>query len=136
MDKLLDAAYRATSYVVDAPEGRFTLRVGERSPPLDDLLARCGTCAWAFVTACNPGSQMLSPTENHRRQEKLLQAVAAAGHPCCPGQGKGDDGAWPAEASLLIIGIDPVAACTLGRRFGQKAILIGETGEAVRLLWV
>ncbi len=136
MNDELDAVYRATSYVVFGPEQRFTLHIDEKSPHLDELLLRHGTSRWAFVSACNPGSITLTDEENRRRTEELRRLVVEAGYPFYAGEGVGDDGSWPPEPSLLILGIDFDAAAALGRRFEQNAILTGEIGEAVRLLWL
>src|SRR5688572_8377135 len=66
-DPGLESAYLATDYRVDAgPDGPFALRVGERCPDVDRLLARHGQSEWAFVTACNPESEQLTHPENER----------------------------------------------------------------------
>ena len=41
---------------------------------------------------------------------------------------------WPAEESLLIIGIPVDVACALGRSFAQLAIVAGELGAPAQLL--
>jgi hypothetical protein len=135
MNERLDAAYRATSYVVDGPDGAFALRVGETSPPLDELLVRHNTRCWAFVTACNPGSLPLSAEENRGRQAELEAVVSKAGYTFFAGQGVGEDD-WLPEASVLILGITPENAAALGRHFGQNAILTGEACGPARLLWL
>jgi hypothetical protein len=135
MNERLHNAYRATSYVVDGPEGRFVLRVDETSPPLDDLLVRHNTRCWAFVTACNPGSVLLSAEENRRRQAELEAVLREARYTLFAGQGVGEDD-WLPEASVLILGITPEDAAALGRHFGQNAILTGEACGPARLLWL
>ena len=60
LDEELIAAYRATDYHVFAGPP-FVLRIGERCPELDELLARSGTMGGAFLTAWNP------PTASRRR---------------------------------------------------------------------
>jgi hypothetical protein len=136
MSDALDAVYRATAYIVFGPEQRFTLRIDEPSPPLDDLLRQHGAKTWAFISACNPNSTPLPDAENRRRTAELRRLAIEAGYPFYEGEGVGDDGAWPPEPSLLILGITCTAAAELGRRFGQNAILAGETGSTVRLLWL
>jgi hypothetical protein len=135
MNERLDAAYRATSYVVDGPDGAFALRVGETSPPLDDLLRRHGARSWAFVTACNPGSIPLSADENRGRAEELTRVVSEGGYPFRTGRGIGE-GDWLPEESLLVLEIALEDAAALGRRFGQNAILVGEAGAPARLVWL
>jgi hypothetical protein len=130
----LDVAYRATVYCADTPEGPLTLRIGEVSAALDRLLGARGVASWALITAYNPGSVQTSAAENEARQLELRAAVMQAGHFFCDGAGVGDN--WPAEPSLLILGITEAAAAALGRRFGQLAIVVGEHGRPARLLWL
>ena len=51
-----------------------------------------------------------------------------------PGEGIGDDGTWPPERSLLVLGIDHAGAVQLGHRFGQRAIVWGELGGLAALV--
>jgi hypothetical protein len=131
----LEAPYRASTYVADTPAGRLGIRVGQASEPLDRLLDDRGVTSWAYVTAYNPGSQRLPPEANAARQRQLEEAVRVA-YATYRGEGVGDDGRWPPEPSLLILGIDEPAAAALGRRFGQAAIVCGSRGEAARLVWL
>jgi hypothetical protein len=50
-----------------------------------------------------------------------------------PGEGIGDDGVWPPERSVLVLGIEREAALQLGRRFGQRAIVCGDLGGLATL---
>ncbi len=133
----LRAAYEATSYVVhESPVGGFTIRCGDVSPALDALLAAAGTDTWAFITAHNPGSRRLDDAENRRRHAALVEEVGRRGLVCHAGAGRGDDGAWPAEESVLVPGLDEAAAVAIGRAFGQLAVVVGERGRPARLAWV
>jgi len=131
----LEAAYLATSYFVDGPEGRFAIRVGAVSPEADALAAAQHVNTWAFITAYNPGSVAAPAEDNRARQDELERAVTAAGLPFYRGEGKGD-GAWPAEPSLLVLGIGADDAAALARRFGQAAFVFGARGAAARLAWI
>ena len=131
----LEAAYRATSYFVDGPAGRFAVRLGARGPEADALASNHHARTWAYITAYNAGSVPASADHNRARQRELEQAVTAAGFIFYRGEGQGDDGAWPAEPSLLILGIGEEEATTLARRFGQAAFVFGEPGAAARLVW-
>ena len=130
---LLDA-YRRTAFVANTPSGRLSLRIGQRSSTLDDLLTEQGVTTWAYVTAFNPGSIVLTHEENVARQRELECAVASRGFTAYSGEGVGDDGRWPAESSLLVLGIGRSDAVQLGRRFGQFAIVYGELGREAELL--
>jgi hypothetical protein len=53
-----------------------------------------------------------------------------------PAIGVGDDGSWPAEQSLLVLGIDKAEAVALGRAFEQFAVVVGRRGGPARLAWI
>ena len=133
----LRAAYEATSYhVPDTPVGPLTIRCGCITEELDRLLDVAGSMTWAFVSAANPGSVRLDPSENLRRHEALLHHLRRHALPCHFGVGIGDDGSWPAEESVLVLGLDETAALSLGRTFGQRAVVVGERGRPARLAWI
>ncbi len=128
---MLNTAYATTAYWV---EDRFPIRCGERSPPLDALLAVSGHDTWAYVTACNPLSIALPDAANAERMTRLEARVVASGLPYLHGQGRGADGTWPPEPSLLVIGISQQDAVALAGAFRQAAILVGSRGGAARLV--
>lgn len=133
----LRVAYEATSYhVPDTPVGPLTIRCGCITESLDRLLDVAGSVTWAFVSAANPGSVQLDPSENLRRHEALLSHLRRYALPCHIGVGIGDDGSWPAEESVLVLGLDETAAVALGRTFGQRAVVVGERGRPARLAWI
>lgn len=136
IDPDLERAYRATSYWVDEDAGRFTIRCDEPCPALDRLLADAGATNWAFLTAWNPRSTLLTPEENLARQWRLEDAVGRGGWTWHRGAGVADRGGWPAEPSLLVLGITLAEAKALGRAFGQHAILAGARGGPARLVWL
>ena len=112
----LITAYRATSYFVDGPGGRFAVRVGQPSPEADALAAAHGAAVWAYVTAYNPGSVAASPERNEKKQWELEQVIVQMGYRFCRGEGAADDGSWPPEPSLLVLDADEAAAKALARR--------------------
>ncbi len=126
----LKNAYEATDYRVG---DRFTIRCGERSPPLEALLAESGHDTWAYITAWNPGSMALDTAENRRRMSDLSDRIALLGFPMLEGEGVGTGGDWPPEPSLLVLGIAASEALALGREFGQVAIVVGRLGAPARL---
>ena len=129
-------AYLATTYLAESPDGeRFPLRVGRRHPGLDARLRELGVRAWAFITACNPRSEPLPGAENAARMVRLREAVAGLGFAAWEGQGIGDDGDWPPEPSLLILGITRARAAEFAREFGQNAFVYGELDQPAILVW-
>ena len=128
-DAYLRTAYRAT---IDGE--RVEMRIGEVSEEVDRHLRARGAKSWAFVTASNPHAMRLGQIENTRRHAQLVAAVAAEGFAFFEGEGVGDDGSWPPERSLLIIGISATAASRIARGFEQEAIVVGALDEAARLV--
>ncbi len=133
-DEQLLTAYRNTSYFADTPEGRLRIRIGEAHPLLDTLLTARGHRHWAYVTAHNPGSMPLTTDENLARHARLEADVSARGYEAFTGEGVGDDVKWPAEASLLILGMPRAEATALGHSHDQRAVVWGGVGESALLL--
>jgi hypothetical protein len=134
MEPTLLDAYRRTAFIAYTSMGRVVLRIGKPSADLDALLSSTGVATWAYITACNPGSVRVTDGQNLARQRELEQVITARGCVSYRGDGIGDDGDWPAEPSLLILGIARDEAVQLGRRFGQLAVVCGERGHEVELV--
>ncbi len=126
----LETAYHATTYRVFSPP--IEIRTGAVHNTLDQLLEQHSALEWVFISAWNPMSVEQSATENDIAHQQLLAAVAAFPH--FEGAGVGDDGLWPPERSLLILGVSFEMAVGLGRRFRQQAIVCGRVGEMARLV--
>jgi hypothetical protein len=131
----LESAYRRTTYRAETPEGSLGLRVGLADSGLDRLLDGHSCRTWAFLTAWNPDSTLLATDINQQRQQQLEAEVGRRGWPVYPGAGVSDDGRWPGEPSLLILGIEAAEALQLAAQFGQLAILTGRHGEPAELGW-
>jgi hypothetical protein len=131
----LAEAYRATSYIVEAPGAPIALRVDEPSAELDELLGRFDARSWAFITAYNPYSEKRSADENQRRHRHLVERVTERGLTSFPTQGVDDDGTWPTERGLFIVDMSRDDALALGRELEQNAILVGARGGAPELLF-
>jgi hypothetical protein len=111
------------------------LRVGESNSALDGFLARLGVSEWAFVTAANPGSQLLPTEENALRHRRLREALEVQGYWFFPAVAIGDRGNWPPEQGFLIVGMAERDAVAMGRELGQNAIVYGCRGGLPRLGW-
>ena len=127
-------AYRCTTYRLAAPGGYIDIRIGRRHPRLDVLLSALSVTEWAFITAWNPGSNLGSTAQNTAAQVELERIVREGGHAFYPGEGIPDLAGWAPERSLWIAGVARAAAVELGRRFGQKAIVVGSSGASAELL--
>lgn len=136
VDPGLAAAYLGTDYLVALPGGEVALRIGEPVPArLARELAAEGALEWAFLTAWNPASRVLDDHTNQARQSRLVAALREAGFPVWPGEGRGRDGRWPPEPSVLVPGLGEAEAVEWGRRFEQNAVVIGRTEGVARLVW-
>ncbi len=123
IDQSLLAAYVRTTYRVDALD--LQIRIGLANANLQQLLTTYGAHTWAFITAWNPKSVLLSQHENEARHEMLVKIIEKMSYPYFVGHGIGDDENWPPEQSLLILGISKQEALALGRQFEQNAIVFG-----------
>jgi Protein of unknown function (DUF3293) len=134
IDPRLLQAFRKTRFIASTPVGELILRVGEENHELDHLLASFGAMCCAFVTAWNPGAARLSDEENTVRQNALVTGVQASGFQFFLGRGVGEEGNWPPEESILIVGIGRTSALEIARRHGQLAVVFAKYGEPVELL--
>lgn len=121
-----DAAYRATAYLLRDGFERVALRVGERSPALDRLLARRRAREGFILTADNPGSRRLPEAVNRRARLKLP--------PGPPTEAHADAGDWPSERGVLAF-VDERSARLLLGRLRQRACLRVARGRPPVLLY-
>lgn len=130
-----EAAYRATTYGVDDGGLRLAIRIGQRCAALDALLATRGVEEWAYLTAHNPGGRRAAPAANAAAQARLEAEIGAGGHASLRGASLGDGGGWPAEPSLLVLGLSRREALALAHRYGQEALIAGRRGEPAELVF-
>lgn len=128
----LQAAYRATSYLVHDGPTTCVLRIGRSAKPLHRHLGHPRACA--VLTAFNPGSQRLCAADNARRHARLCDRVRALRIAHLPAVGQADAADWPAEHGLLLIGIHLAQADALARDFGQLAFVWVSVSAEVRLV--
>ena len=129
--KELEKAYRASRYEVFFPV--LTIQIGQFHSNLDEFLMDNNAFSWAFVSAWNPFSKVLSDTENDARHTKLLQWLQQESFDFCEGQGAGDN--WTPEKSVLILDISLEKAIELGRHFEQNALVFGMVNQVAELVW-
>jgi len=129
----LAEAYRRALYVVyGAPD--LVIRIGERNAALDALLDEDGADTAAYLTAANPNGELQDETANDLSCAALHQALADAGYSCYLGEGRDPAGGWPAEPSVLAVGISRREATVIGRSYEQNAIVFIENGNAPELV--
>ncbi len=133
MDKVkLLKAYSETEYII--PELDITIRIGEKNKLLDIIQHKYFSNNWAFVSAENPRSSLLSDEENSQRSVMLENAIMQLDRPYFIGYGKGK-GDWKPEKSFLVLKTSKMEAIDIfGIPFEQNAIVIGQIGKASELL--
>jgi Protein of unknown function (DUF3293) len=129
----LVAAYEDADYVVFT-DPELVLRIGEPSPRLDALLEAEGATAAAYLTAANPRGEQKTDAENRSAGAALDELLASAGYPRYAGEGRDPHNQRAAEPSVLVIGIYRDNAETLGRLFGQNAIVFVQKGRPPELV--
>jgi uncharacterized protein DUF3293 len=127
------SAYEHADYVVFA-DPELVLRIGEPSPRLDALLEAEGATAAAYLTAANPRSEPRTDAENRSAGATLDELLASAGYPRYAGEARDPENRHGPEPSVLVIGIYRANAATLGRLFGQNAIVFVEKGRPPELV--
>ena len=127
-------AYRNTLFQATSPIGLVSIQIGECTSGVVELLRRNNAIEWAFITAHNPHSELLTPEVNRGRHAELEADVGMLGLPYFPGEGIGTDPSWLPETSLLILGLTRDVAIELGARYGQNAIVHGRLGHAAELV--
>lgn len=118
-------AYHATTYRVDLPDGQcIALRIGEANSALAALHDEHGVSGSVFVTAWNPFGDAWSEAENGEAMERLFGWLRTSNYAWLNGSGIGDDGNWPPEASVLVLGASQAVANELCVLFEQNAVLV------------
>lgn len=95
---------------------------------MDALLDAHGARAGVLVTAWNPGGRRLPEAVNRRRAAQLAERLR--GLRALPGIN--GEGRWR-EESLLVLTSAPKRVETLGRLFGQDAVVLLRRGVRARL---
>jgi hypothetical protein len=115
-------AYLDTEYRVqcDTP---FALQIGTINDALLSIYKSYQVDCCAFLTACNPFSQIVSATDNSIRQCQLADELAIRGLTYLPGIGQHPSNNWPGEESFLVLNLNLQAAKKIGEQFGQNAIV-------------
>jgi hypothetical protein len=134
IDQQLQEAYLATIYEVK--HLGLQLRIGEENWNLEELLIDNNAFSWAFISAWNPFSQLLSPKENNILHLKLIELAKNKCWIYTEGLGVPQNKGWEAEKSLFILDIPKSEAVILGKTFNQNAIVIGRLGKAPELLFL
>lgn len=132
MDQHLLNSYLSTRYLVFYPS--LEIQIGRYHPKVDQFLMDNNAFSWAFVSACNPFSKLLPDLENEQRHAHLVDYLEELHYLHLLGQGKGVDGDWPPEKSLLVLNISRQKAMQLAKKFEQNAIVFGTINQKAELI--
>ncbi len=126
-------AYLKTTYTTENPE--LTIKIGEVNRALDVFLFDNNSFSWAFISASNPYSTILSDDENEMRHLDLIRRIKSMNMRSCEGLGIPSDEKWKAEKSLLILDIGKKEAIEIGKEYHQNAIVFGRLNQAPELVF-
>ena len=129
MFNIIDA-YKNTKYKVFEPT--ITIEIGKFNKDLNNLILNHNSNEWAFITAYNPYSKVLTNDENKIRHYELKELTE--NYVTFEGHGVGEDPTWEPELSLFIIGISKDDASEIGKKFEQNAIVYGVVNNPPELL--
>ena len=129
MNSLIEA-YKNTKYKVFG--STITIEIGKFNQDLNNLILNHNSNEWAFITAYNPYSKVLTNDENKIRHYELKELTE--NYVTFEGHGVGEDPTWEPELSLFIIGIMKVEASKIGKKFEQNAIVYGELNNSPELI--
>jgi hypothetical protein len=127
------AAYNAALYVVFG-EPELVIRIGELNPDLDALMEADEAAAAAYLTAANPRGERRSEAENAVSFDFLKNVLKEKQMRFRAGEGRDPLGKWPAEPSVLVLGIERKDAVFIGITHAQNAIVFIEKGKAPELV--
>ncbi len=122
LDASLIAAYLHTEYRVDG-DHPMTLRVGIAHPSLGERFRDFHAHSAAYITACNPKSQLLDAESNTERLATLEAELNSRGLRFLRGKAVDPYGEWPEEDSFLVMGLSLESAKTLARHYQQNALI-------------
>jgi hypothetical protein len=130
LPQALVTAYFSTNYIMRIDDKEVVMKVtGDIPPPLSSLAQ-----PWAIITAYNPYSAEHTETENQAAQNRLTDMLTLHGYQLLPAAGRSSDGNWE-EPSILVLGISYEMAKAFGSCFQQNAIVFGEVGGPIELVF-
>ncbi|TNE57658.1 MAG: DUF3293 domain-containing protein [Bacteroidetes bacterium] len=135
LDRRLVIAYLRTIYRVVEPA--FDITIGPLQNEVKNWLQHRSLDTFCFITAANPGSQLLSEAENEVRNKALRRLLTTlVGEGLFPAFHLSASGDWPAEAGWWVPGLSAADGIRLGKMFDQNAIVFWQSGRLVELWWL
>lgn len=131
IEELLQA-YTETTYNVF--EQNISIKIGEENAALNGLLSKFNCVVWAYLTACNPYSELELDEFNERKNNQLKKELER--YVIFEAEAVGADPAWMPERSFLVLGIKKEVAIKLGKSYKQHTIVYGEVNAKPQLITV
>lgn len=132
LDQRLVEAYLRTVYSL--PD--FDVTVGRNHCAFEKWLGEQGVKTFAFITASNPASRILSGSENTQKNKDLEADLQKVSRIVLPARHIALAGNWPPEESFWAGSISDENAILLGRKYGQNAIVRWKKGGVPELWWL
>ena len=129
---LIDA-YKAADFHVFSGSS-FILKKDQYSEELHQIFVENAVQSAAFITANNPYSNELTNEENIDRNKQLENQLKQMDFEYIPGEGRSRKEDWAEEASFLVLGINKMTSCELGKQFEQNAIVWCDKDAVPRLI--
>ncbi|MCK7459996.1 DUF3293 domain-containing protein [Idiomarina aminovorans] len=137
MDKELLTHYKNTDYWFMVDQKKITLCIGQKNNHFDRLCEHLSCTTGAFITACNPQSELLTRKENKSRNAQLATRLEQLDRIYCfLGEGQDRAKQWPAEQSYMVFGLKQQTAIDLAREYQQNALVWIEYQQVAALIEV
>ena len=98
------------------------------------MLLKFNCHEWAYITACNPYSELELDEYNEKKNNQLKGDLEK--YIIFEGEAIGADPAWKPERSFLVLGITKDAAIKLSKSYKQHVIVYGEVNAKPKLITV
>lgn len=122
-------AYLNSEYVL-APTSQY-FKVGYEHKGKDDFFLSKGVKMYAWLTAANPRSKVLTDNENRIRMNELREDLN--GHMFFEGSSRSPDGTWE-EEGFWICNKDMHFLRNLGEKYGQNAFTFAVLEHSMQLI--
>lgn len=138
LDKSLISAYLNTDYYINLKQ--INLKVGVFSKELiewlESLRENFAPISFAIITAFNPFSELLSLSDNEKRNKRLVYYLKENKYQFFHAENRDPKNEWPIEKSFLVPFISKQEAMEIAQQFQQNAIVYGIANTPPELVFV
>jgi hypothetical protein len=135
INKNIIEEYKNTIYRVYYKDKYFDIKAEEKNLEIDNLLKKLNSKSWCFITAYNPMSIKISENKNIELNLKLEKEIKNKNYKYLYSEGIPKDKNWNIEKSFFILDINFEEITYLGKKYNQKAVLIGKIYEKSEFLF-